>query len=120
MGVFKKGKSTILVVTEDSIEKIKGDPVGRPFPYGNSLVYMASYEGDKLIPFDPLIRRINKTSKTPHYTPEDLYDALDWTLAKMVYKVQNDLLSKINTGLMVAMVGILCFFIYLIYSSVGG
>ena len=45
---------------------------------------------------------------------------ITWPEIKGVYRLGTNLLEKLNAGLLVVLIGILCFFIYLIYSSATG
>lgn len=87
---------------------------GKPWRYHGRIVHVLAEHGDKLILFNPF------EHAQSGYSPEDLFDAIDWQFVKTVYQVPKRTLEKLNTGLMVALVGILAFFIFLLFSSITG
>lgn len=96
------------------------EPVGKPWLLKGKAVYLAKREGEELVPYDPLqewrgAKRISQAN-----SPEALYDAITWPEVKGVYRLGSSLLEKLNTGLLVVLIGILCFFIFLVYSSATG
>lgn len=112
-------RAKVLVLTDqDCLEVRQTDPVGKPWRYRETTVYMAKQNGDKLESFDPTVEITRNNGL--RLSPEELFDATDWSLAKVVYKLGEDKIAKINMGLLVALVGILCFFVFLIFSSVTG
>ena len=115
-----KTQQVIIFDAEEGITEEWGKPVGRPwFPKGK-VVYLAKRKGDELVPYDPLQDwRMAKRISQAH-SPEALYDAITWPEIKGVFRLGSNLLEKLNTGLLVVLIGILCFFIYLIYSSATG
>jgi len=119
----------ILVITNKNnsvqIGARRGEPIGRRWRYKGRNFYFAKEVDGQLMPFDPkaesLKRKKEFMDKSKRiYSPQELWDAIDWRLAEDVYTVRNTTLEKINTGLMVALVGILCFFIYLLMANIGG
>jgi len=50
--------------------------------------------------------------------PSRLYRALRWKEAEIVFRIPDTLMEKLNVGLTVALLGILGFFIYLVFSSI--
>jgi hypothetical protein len=87
---------------------------GKPWRYHGRIVYALAERGDKLMVFNPF------EHAQPGYSPEDLFDAIDWQVVKTVYQVSKRTLEKLNAGLMLALVGILVFFIFLLFSSITG
>lgn len=87
---------------------------GKPWRYHGRIVYVLAEQGGKLVVFNPF------EHAQSGYSPEDLFDAIDWQFVKTVYQVPKRTLEKLNTGLMLALVGILAFFIFLLFSSITG
>jgi len=115
----------VLVFDDESgISVVRHEPVGRPWLLNGNYVYCARFEDqkrEKLMPFDPLAKwRAERKKRQTVHTPEDLYDAIEWREVGAVYKLGGNLMQKLNLGLMVALVGILCFFVYVIFSSITG
>ena len=109
------GKVPVWVFHDDRMKEIRSDPVGKTWNYKGQLVYLAKRnDKNELVPWNPLAEKLVADS------PEDLYDAIDWKLARRVYRISSDFLKKLNTGLMVGLVLILCFFMFLIFSSITG
>lgn len=50
-------------------------------------------------------------------TPDDLHDALKWTELQRMLRPKPSLLEKINAGLTIALLAILCLFTFLIFSN---
>jgi len=120
---------TILVLTNENdatyIKKEKGEPIGRLWRIKGRDVYLAKRVDGHLVPFDPKAESLKRKHELVKggkrvYSPQELYDAIDWRLAEDVYVVRNTALEKLNVGLMIALTGILCFFIYLILANLGG
>ncbi len=113
-------QQVLIFDAEKGITVEGGEPVGRPWLLKGKTVYLAKHKGDELVPYDPLQewrgdKRIGKA-----HSPEALYDAITWREISGVYRLGSSLLEKLNAGLLVVLIGILCFFIYLIYSSTAG
>ena len=101
------------------------EPVGKPFWMDGTpiSVAQAGEEEGAYIPWEPpLVPASAKGGDDglAEFLPEDLYDLLDWSVLRPVYKFDNNLLDKLSSGLMIVMVVILLFFVYLIYSSQTG
>lgn len=129
----KPSVATVLVFDDEvGIQATQGKPIGKPWRFKDWYVYCAKKEAiydkeskevtETLVPFDPLAkwRADSLKRKSPIYTPEDLYDAIEWREVGVVYKLGSDLLQKLNLWLMVVLVGILCFFIFLLTSNYMG
>lgn len=112
------GAASVLVMDGSGIKLKKHQPVGKPWGFRGKDVYVAKIHGDTLVEFNPLAHTTN--GNRPKYTPEDLFDAINWRQVKVIYRIESSMLSKLNTGLMIALVGILCFFIFLLFSSITG
>jgi len=113
----------VLIKVFDAVEGITdewGEPVGRPWLLKGKTVYLAKHKGDELVPYDPLQEWREAKRMGKAHSPEALYDAITWPEIKGVYRLGSSLLEKLNTGLLVVLIGILCFFIFLIYSSATG
>ena len=115
--------------SERGIYPIRHQPVGKLWKFKGRFFYCAKrvvyYEKEKereeLVPYDPLAEWRGKSKdKEGIYTPEDLFDAINWPEAGAVYRMGSGFMQKLNLGLMVALVGILCFFIYVMFSSFVG
>ena len=113
-------RQVLIFDAEEGIEVEWREPVGKPWLLMGKVVYLAKHNGEALLAYDPLqewraAKRIGKA-----HSPEALYDAITWPEIKRVYRLGTNLLEKLNAGLLVVLIGILCFFIYLIYSSATG
>lgn len=120
---------TVLVFDNGGIYTIRREPVGKPWKFKGQFVSCAKkvtyYENGQtkevFEPYDPLAEwRAKNKDKEGIYTPEDLSDAINWPEAGAVYRMGSGFMQKLNMGLMVALVGILCFFIYVMFSSFVG
>jgi len=121
----------ILVIKADNNDSVnievrkEESSIGRRRRYKGRSVYLAKEVDGQLVPFDPKAESFKRKKELVDkgkkmYSPQELYDALDWRLAEDVYTVRNTTLEKLHTGLMIALVGILCFFIYLLMANIGG
>jgi len=114
-----------ILISDNHIGRIWLDtPVGKPFWLEGTPISIAQ-EGEvagTYAPWDlpPTPKRTKGDEGLASFLPEDLYDLLDWSLLRPVYKFNNGLLDKLSSGLMIAMVVILLFFVYLIYSTQTG
>lgn len=113
-----KGSATVLIMDEAGIRLGKHKPVGTVWRFRGENVYVARIDGDQLVEFNPLAHTTN--GNRPKYTPEDLFDAIHWHEVKVIYHIAPSVLNKLNTGLIIALVGILLFFIFLLFSSITG
>lgn len=118
-------QSVLVIDAKKGIKIEKKKPVGRPWLLDGKLVYVAKHDdknGGELVPYDPLQewRSSDRMKKAKAQTPEGLFDAINWPEVKSVYRQKPNLLEKLNPLLMIGLVGILCFFIFLIYSSATG
>ena len=124
MKIPRPQKVWVLVFDESGISVVQRELVGKPWLLNGNYVYCAKpKDGNQkeLIPFDPLAKwRAEREKRQTVHTPEDLYDAIEWREVAAVYKLGGNLMQKLNLGLMVALVGILCFFVYVIFSSITG
>ncbi|MBA7636889.1 hypothetical protein ES703_44517 [subsurface metagenome] len=124
MKIPQPRKVWVLVFDESGISVIQREPVGKPWMLNGNYVYCAKPKGEgqkELIPFDPLAKwRAERKSREMVNTPEDLYDSIEWPEVAAVYKLGGNLMQKINLGLMVMLVGILLFFVYVVFSSMTG
>jgi len=95
------------------------EPLGNPWWYDGAPISIVSYEeSGQIVTYDPS-KNIPET-KLAKFRPEDLYDLIDWSLLRPVYQYNKSNLEKISNGLMIALVVILLFFVYLLYSSQTG
>jgi hypothetical protein len=117
--------------SERGIYLIRHQPVGKPWKFKGRFFYCAKFvvhyeknskEREELVAYDPLAewRGKHRSGEDAVYTPEDLYDAINWPEAGAVYRMGSNFMQKLNLGLMVALVGILCFFVYVMFSSFVG
>jgi len=86
------------------------NPSGRLWNYGKQWVYLMKKKDDKYEPVD-ISRSLGET------TPDKLYSALFWTESDILFSLQNTLMEKLNTFSTYLLIGILLFFIYLMYNS---
>jgi len=115
-----KLQQVIIIDAEGDMKAEQPEPVGTPWFLKGKAVYVAKHSGETLVSHDPLQEwRAAKRISQAH-SPEALYDVITWPEIKGVYRLGTNLLEKLNAGLLVVLIGILCFFIYLIYSSATG
>lgn len=111
----KKGKRSIPntlvidLVEGFDVEYVK-KPKGMQWSYGKQQVYLMLRHNGTMKPIE-LPKKIG-------VFPEKLYRALFWEReTDILFTLRNTLLEKLNTLLTVGLIGILLFFIYLIFSS---
>jgi len=87
------------------------EPKGRSWRYGQLWVYLALREGETLKPFE-LPNKLNDL-------PEKLYRALFWDReTEVLFTMRNSLMEKLSLVGTYILIGVLLFFMFLIYSSV--
>jgi hypothetical protein len=104
---------------------------GDPWNYNGKWVYLVKRdkEGSYHI-YDPYImtpEEIEENRETKKekeiaeiILPDELARAALWPERQVLFSQVNTRLAKVRTGLMIALVGVLIFFIYLIFSSMTG
>lgn len=102
--VFEKGE---FGVEELSIQPLP--PVSNQRKYNDKWTYIIIRHKESLYAWPADIQE--------GISPEELFRAVNWPELLLLFKMRQQLLEKIKVGLMVALVGILLLFIFLILSS---
>jgi len=56
-------------------------------------------------------------TKEPEISPEELFQAVSWKEAELLFALKRTLLEKIKVGLMIGLVGLLLLFLFILMSS---
>lgn len=115
----------VLILDKEGVEEKMDTPAGIPWAFRGKPICVAEKDKNdsvKLVPCDPLQRwrDSSRYKKAQVKSPESLYRALKWPEVTKVFRISGSFLEKLNTMLLIGLIGILCFFIYLIYSSTTG
>jgi len=95
-------------------------PIGPAYNYGKTRVHLAQYkkgtqELERYIQPEP-----PEDFPRSLQSPEGLFNALDWRCVQPVYRVEDSTLEKLQVGLMFGLLGVLLFFLYLIFTNIQG
>lgn len=90
------------------------NPKGLRWEYHGQWLYLYKRQDGVLTPYEP-----TANMEAP---PEELYRVLRgwWPLVRAVFAQSNRWLDKVQTGLWIGILVVLLFFVYLIFSSMGG
>ncbi len=114
------GYLTWIISPHKLISKYHSEPIGPGYKYNGTIVHLAQCKPGT----DDLERYIQpsppETFPRSLQSPEGLFNALDWRLARPVYRVEDSAIEKLQTGLMFGLLGVLLFFLYLIFTNIQG
>ena len=114
--LFKKKEkqpkpNTLVIGPRDFGLEYVSEPEGKLWLYGDQWVYLMKRKEDGTLEPIELPPKIG-------VLPEKLYRALNWDKeVNILFALRSSLLEKLNTFSMYLLIGILLFFIYLIFSS---
>lgn len=108
-----------IILPHRIIETLIAEPLGPAYTYEGKRVYLAQYkegsttELERYIPPGP-----PDDLPSALCSPEGLYNALDWRQVRQVYHIEDLLMDKLHTGLMIGILVSLLFFLFLIITNV--
>ncbi|MDD5095172.1 MAG: hypothetical protein PHV74_12475 [Dehalococcoidia bacterium] len=112
---------TWIVAPHRIIEKFISEPIGPAYKYEGTRVYLAQYKEGSTSELERYIPPGPPEGLPPSlHSPEGLFTALDWRLVRPVYRMEELLMEKLNTALMIGILVVLLFFLYLIFTNVQG
>jgi len=99
------------------------EPLGAWYEYGGRPISIVQESnGSGITPWHPSQHNIcsvkDESEALDIRTPKDLFETQDWAVVRAVYSQQSNLWEKLNTGLMFALVVVLFFFMYLVFSEI--